>query len=86
MALQQDPNSKINGGDIAQCLQNEYERDYILESVLNDKLFEQERTRKRSYNFRKSTRASRGNVKVAKKRLQQLKEKEMSDAFRIGEN
>ena len=35
----QDPLGKINGGNIADCLQYEYERDYILESVLNDKLY-----------------------------------------------
>ena len=85
MANQQDPNSKINGGDIAQCLQYEYERDFIVESVLNDRLYEQDRQRKKSYDFRKSTKASRASVKAAKKRLQQLKDKEMSDAYRIGD-
>ena len=38
VAFVQDPSSKVNGGQMAACIQNDYERDYIIEALMHDRL------------------------------------------------
>ena len=34
-----DPTNKTNGGQLKACLTHDYERDFILEAMLKDKLY-----------------------------------------------
>lgn len=76
---QVDPNRRINGGDIANCITYEYERDYLLESILNDKLYKKQEQQRKSFDLRRTTKAHQGYVKTAEKRLLKIKEKEMRE-------
>ena len=78
-----DPTAKVNAGQMANCLSHEYQRDFIIESLLNDQLHQNEKARKKSFDFRKTTKAHRGNLLATKKRLQKIREKEMSDGFKL---
>lgn len=83
VAIVQDPRAKQNGGDMAACIQNEYERDYVIEALLNDRLHQKQKYRKKSFDFRRTTKAHEGNVKAAKKRMAGIKEKEINDGHRM---
>ena len=78
-----DPSAKVNAGQMKNCLSHEYERDFIIESLLNDQLHQNEKARKKSFDFRRTTKAHKGNLLATKKRLQKIKEKEMSDNFQM---
>lgn len=68
---------------MAACLQNEYERDYIIEALMQDRLHQKQKYRKKSFDLRRTTKAHEGYVKGAKKRLAGIKEKETSENHRM---
>lgn len=79
LAAVYDSQAKANGGEMAACINYEYEKDYILEALMNDKMLQAKKQRKKSFDVRKTTKAHEGNMLAAKKRIAQIKEKEMSD-------
>ena len=40
LCLVQDRQAKTNGGDMSACINYDYERDYILEAVMHDKMLQ----------------------------------------------
>lgn len=46
---------------------------------MNDKMLQERKQRKKSYDVRRTTKAHEGNMIAAKKRIERIKEKEMSD-------
>ena len=75
----QDRQAKANGGDMSACINYDYERDYILEAIMNDKMLQAKKSRKKSFDLRRTTKAQEGIISEAKKRIERIKEKEMSD-------
>ena len=68
-AHKQDPRSKKEGGEIGACINYDYERDYVLEAMLQDKMLQDKKQRKKSFDYRRTTKAHEGNVLAAKKRI-----------------
>lgn len=58
----------------------EYERDYILEAMMQDKMLQSKKARKKSFDLRRTTKAHEGNISMAKKRLEKIQQNEMSKA------
>ena len=52
-----NPGSKIDGGVMASCINYDYERDYILEALMQDKMLQAKKARKKSFDLRKTTKA-----------------------------
>ena len=50
----------------------DYERDYILEAMMQDKMLQNKKARKKSFDLRKTTKAQEGNIKMTKKRLEKI--------------
>jgi hypothetical protein len=42
---------------MAACINYEYERDYIIESMMQDKMIQAKKARKKSFDLRKTTKA-----------------------------
>jgi len=64
---------------MAACINYDYEKDYILEALMNDKMLQAKKLRKKSFDLRKTTKAQEGIMNAAKKRIERIREKEMSD-------
>ena len=56
-------------GDI---MNNEYEKDYVLEALMQDKALQSKKHRKRNFDFRRTTKAHQGNMSVARKRIEKI--------------
>ena len=69
---------------MAACIQNDYERDYIIEALMHDRLHQKQKYRKKSFDFRRTTKAHQGNVNAAKKKIQAIREKEMHENSAMG--
>ena len=41
ITLRRDPRQKANGGQVAGCINGDYERDFVLEAILNDRRFQE---------------------------------------------
>ena len=52
-----DPQARRNGGKMTGIINYDYERDYILEAMMQDKVIQAEKTRKKSFDLRKTTKA-----------------------------
>jgi hypothetical protein len=50
-----DVSAKTNGGQMANCLTYDYERDFILEAMLKDKIRQEEKSELRKFDLRKTT-------------------------------
>lgn len=72
-----DPRAKFNGGDMGGIINYDYERDYILEAIMQDKTIQAEKARKKSFDLRRTTKAHQGNVNAAKKRMEKIRENEL---------
>lgn len=68
--------AKENGGDISAVINYDYEKDYILEALMQDKMLQAQRARKKSYDLRRTTKAHEGTMMMAKKRIERIKDKE----------
>ena len=74
-----DKRSRQNGGDMTACMNYDYERDYILEAIMRDKMIQAKKARKKSFDLRKTTKAHEGNLIATKKRMATIEEKEASN-------
>lgn len=74
-----DKRTRQNGGEMGACMNYDYERDYILEAILRDKMIQAKKARKKSFDLRKTTKAHEGNVIAAKKRMANIEEIEASN-------
>lgn len=79
MAYVADKRTRQNGGEMGACMNYDYERDYILEAIMRDKMIQAKKARKKSFDLRKTTKAHEGNLIAAKKRIADIEEKEASD-------
>ena len=61
------------------CMNYDYERDYILEAIMRDKMIQAKKARKKSFDLRKTTKAHEGNLIATKKRMATIEEKEASN-------
>lgn len=66
------PGGKTNGGDMVGIINYDYERDYILEAMMQDKMLQSKKARKKSFDLRKTTKAHEGNINMTKKRLEKI--------------
>lgn len=73
-----NPNARIESGAMAACINYDYERDYIMESLMQDKMLQAKRARKKSFDMRKTTKAQEGQLIATKKRIENIKLKEAS--------
>ena len=70
---------KSMAGQMAECLTYDYEKDYILEAMMQDKVIQEKKARKKSFDLRKTTKAHEATILNTKKRLQQIAMKEASN-------
>lgn len=64
---------------MASCINYDYERDYILEALMQDKMLQAKKARKKSFDLRKTTKAQEGQLIATKKRIEMIKLKEASE-------
>ena len=60
---------KSLAGQMAECINYDYERDYILEAMMQDKVIQEKKARKKSFDLRKTTKAHEATVFATKKRI-----------------
>ena len=75
-----DPTSKNNGGQIKACIGYEYEKDYILEAMLQDKVRQDSKAAMKRFDLRKTTKTSEARMKLSREKVRLLKERESSEA------
>ena len=51
------PGGKANGGNIHGIINYDYERDYIMEAMMQDKMIQSKKARKKSFDLKKTTKA-----------------------------
>ena len=71
-----DPSAKQNGGQIKACISYDYERDYILEAMLQDKIRQDSKAAQRKFDLRKTTKTSEARQKLGREKMKLMKEKE----------
>ena len=72
-----DPHAKANGGEMAGIMNYDYERDYIIEAMMQDKVIQAKKLRKKSFDLRKTTKAAQGNLLASKKRIEAIHQNEL---------
>lgn len=50
----------------------DYEKDYVMEAMMQDKMLQNKKARKKSFDLRKTTKAHEGNLNMTKKRLEKI--------------
>ena len=66
------PGGRQNGGDIHGIINYDYEKDYVMEAMMQDKMLQNKKARKKSFDLRKTTKAHEGNLNMTKKRLEKI--------------
>lgn len=61
---------------MAGCINGDYEKDFVMEAMLNDRRFQERRAVKRSFDFKRGTKTSEMRNATAKRKLKILNEKE----------
>ena len=76
LTLMVDPRQKANGGMMAGCINGDYEKDFVMEAMLNDRRFQERKAVKRSYDYNRGTKTTELRNATAKRKLKILREKE----------
>lgn len=63
---------KSNGGNMQGIINYDYEKDYVMEAMMQDKMLQNKKARKKSFDLRKTTKAHEGNISMTKKRLEKI--------------
>ena len=64
-----DPTAKQNGGQLKACLTHDYERDFILEAMLRDKVHQEEKQDAKKFNLRKTTKTQESRTRMNREKL-----------------
>ena len=62
------------------CIGYEYEKDYILEAMLQDKVRQESKAAFKRFDLRKTTKTSEARMKLGREKVRLLKEKETSES------
>ena len=76
ITLKKDPRQKANGGQVAGCINGDYERDFMMESLLNDRRFQERKAVKKSFDLNRGTKTTELRKRTASRKLKILKDKE----------
>jgi len=76
ITLKKDPRQKAQGGQVAGCINGDYERDFIMESLLNDRRYQERKAVKKSFDLNRGTKTTELRNRTAKRKLKILKDKE----------
>ena len=71
-----DPRQKANGGMAVGCINGDYEKDFVLEAMLNDRRFQERKAKKKSFDYNRGTKTTEARNATARRKLKILKEKE----------
>ena len=66
-----DPTAKSNGGQMRACITYDYERDFVLEAMLKDKMRQDSKAAQKRFDLRKTTKTSEARIRATKEKMQQ---------------
>ena len=50
----------------------QYEKNFVMEAMMQDKMLQDRKAQKKSFDLRKTTKAHEGNISMTKKRLEKI--------------
>ena len=78
LSFANDPTAKQNGGQMGPCISHNYERDFILEAMLKDKMRQDSKAAQKRFDLRKTTKTNEARIRAAKDKLKSMNDREKS--------